>query len=71
MDTPYRLVPLLRDIAEEFGDSRRICIAFNLTLPDERILYGTAASLHAACASKEMKGEFVIVIEGRMRDRNG
>jgi 16S rRNA (cytidine1402-2'-O)-methyltransferase len=71
MDTPYRLVPLLRDIAEVFGTSRRMCIAFNLTLPDEQMLYGTPDALHAACASKEMKGEYVIVIEGRMRDRKG
>ena len=71
MDTPYRLVPLLRDIADEFGSSRRMCIAFNLTLPDEQVLYGTPVALHAACASKEMKGEYVIVIEGRARDRNG
>jgi len=69
MDTPYRLVPLLRDIAEVFGTSRRMCIAFNLTLPDERMLYGTPAGLHTLCASKEMKGEYVIVIEGRARDR--
>lgn len=69
MDTPYRLVPLLRDIAEVFGTSRRMCIAFNLTLPDERMLYGTPAALHTLCASKEMKGEYVIVIEGRARDR--
>jgi 16S rRNA (cytidine1402-2'-O)-methyltransferase len=69
MDTPYRLVPLLRDIAEVFGTSRRMCIAFNLTLPDEQMLYGTPVALHALCSSKEMKGEYVIVIEGRVRER--
>jgi 16S rRNA (cytidine1402-2'-O)-methyltransferase len=71
MDTPYRLVPLLRDIAEVFGVSRRMCIAFNLTLPDEQMLYGTPSVLHAVCSAKEMKGEYVIVIEGRVRDRKG
>ena len=71
MDTPYRLVPLLRDIAEVFGGSRRMCIAFNLTLPDEQMLYGTPVALHEVCSSKEMKGEYVIVIEGRVRDRKG
>ncbi len=71
MDTPYRLITLLRDCADVFGTSRRMCLAFNLTLPDEQILYGTPVSLHAACSSKEMKGEYVIVIEGRMRDPKG
>jgi hypothetical protein len=27
--------------------------------------------LHAVCSAKEMKGEYVIVIEGRARDRKG
>jgi len=65
MDTPYRLVPLLRDLAETFGAVRRICIAFNLTLPDEQMFYGTATDLFKKFSDKEMKGEFVIVIEGR------
>jgi 16S rRNA (cytidine1402-2'-O)-methyltransferase len=68
MDTPYRLVPLLKDMAEAFGDSRRVCIAFNLTLPDEQMFYGTATDLSRQFSSKEMKGEFVIVIEGSGRD---
>ena len=65
MDTPYRLVPLLRDLAETFGTARRICIAFNLTMPDEQVFYGTAAELCKKFPDKEMKREFVIVIEGR------
>jgi len=68
MDTPYRLVPLLRDVADTFGGSRRLCIALNLTLADEQMLYGTAPELYRRCSEKEMKGEFVIVIEGRGRD---
>lgn len=69
MDTPYRLVPLLRDLAEAFGATRRVCVALNLTMPDERVMYGTAPELHARCAAADTKGEFVIVIEGKMRDR--
>lgn len=65
MDTPYRLVPLLHDLAETFGTARRICIAFNLTLPDEQMFHGTPAELYKRFSSKEMKGEFVIVVEGR------
>jgi 16S rRNA (cytidine1402-2'-O)-methyltransferase len=68
MDTPYRLVPLLRDLAETFGATRRICVAFNLTLPDEQMFYGTATDLFKRFSHKEMKGEFVIVIEGRAND---
>ncbi len=69
MDTPYRLVPLLRDLAETFAETRRICIAFDLTLPDEQMFYGTAAELYRKFSAKEIKGEFVIVVEGRPTDR--
>jgi 16S rRNA (cytidine1402-2'-O)-methyltransferase len=68
MDTPYRLVSLLRDLAETFGETRRVCLAFNLTMPDERIFHGTSAGLHRELGARELKGEFVVVIEGRSTD---
>jgi len=70
MDTPYRLLPLLRDLAEAFGQSRRLCIAFNLTMPDEHFFYGTAPELSKRLSAREMKGEYVIVIEGHGREPN-
>ncbi len=69
MDTPYRLVQLLRDLAETFANTRRLCIAFNLTMPNEQMFYGNAIELHRQLSSKEVKGEFVIVIEGRPTER--
>lgn len=68
MDTPYRLIPLLRDLAETFGDTRRICLAFELTMPDEKIFYGTSTELYRLLSPRKLKGEFVIVIEDRVRD---
>jgi len=65
MDTPYRLVSLLKDIADVFTVTRRISVAFNLTLPDEEIFHGTAPDLAARFEKEERKGEFVVVIEGR------
>ncbi len=64
MDTPYRLVALLKDIAGIFGDGRRICVAFNLTMADEQIFRGKAIDLFRQFEKKNMKGEFVIVVEG-------
>jgi 16S rRNA (cytidine1402-2'-O)-methyltransferase len=69
MDTPYRLVPLLKDLTETFGTSRRLCLAFNLTMIDEQMFYGTAAELLQQFSAKERKGEFVIVVEGKNRER--
>ena len=65
MDTPYRLVALMKDIAEVFGDSRRICVAFNLTMTDEEIFHGTAPQLASKFENEDRKGEFVVVIEGK------
>lgn len=69
MDTPYRLVALLRDLAETFANTRRICIAFNLTMPDEQMFYGNAVQLYKQFSEKEIKGEYVIVIEGRPTEK--
>ncbi len=64
MDAPYRLLPLVKDIAEVFGHSRRICVAFNLTMPDEQIFRGTAVEMFHLFQKKNLKGEFVVVVEG-------
>jgi 16S rRNA (cytidine1402-2'-O)-methyltransferase len=63
MDTPYRLLALLKDISDVFGSSRRLCVAFDLTLPDEEIFHGTAPQLFEKLTKLDMKGEFVVVIE--------
>ena len=65
MDTPYRLVALMKDISEVFGTTRRICVAFDLTMPDEEIFHGTAPQLAAKFEKEDRKGEFVLVIEGK------
>jgi 16S rRNA (cytidine1402-2'-O)-methyltransferase len=69
METPYRLSSLLHDLADTFGESRRCCLAFNLTLPDERIYHDTPAGLYRTLGTKDLKGEFVVVIDGKKTDR--
>jgi len=64
MDTPYRLVQLLRDMADVFGETRRVCVAFDLTLATEEIFHGTAPKLYQKFQKEEKKGEFVVVLEG-------
>ena len=63
MDTPYRLLALLKDISDTFGSSRRLCVAFDLTLPDEEIFHGTGPLLLDKLTKLDKKGEFVVVIE--------
>jgi len=63
MDTPYRLVQLVRDIAEVMGPQKRICVAFDLTQETEEILHGTAGDLYRQFSQTGKKGEFVVVME--------
>ncbi len=37
MDTPFRNMNVLEDLLNELGDSTQLCIASNITLPDENI----------------------------------
>jgi len=67
MDTPYRLNALLRDMAEVFGPERRACVAFNLTMEDERFHRDPLAKLLKFFSDNPVKGEFVIVLEGAPR----
>lgn len=62
METPYRLMQLLRDMAAVFGTTRRVCVAFDLTLPTEEIFRGTAPDLYQRFLKEGKKGEFVVVL---------
>jgi len=64
MDTPYRLIQVVRDISETIGSGRRMCVAFDLTLPTEEIVHGTSGELYQRFLKDEKKAEFVIVVEG-------
>lgn len=70
MDTPYRLVQLLRDIADVLGPTRRVSVAFDLTMPTEEIFHETVQTLFQKFSKEERKGEFVVVIEGVASKRN-
>jgi 16S rRNA (cytidine1402-2'-O)-methyltransferase len=43
MDTPFRNMNVLEDLLNELGDSTELCIASNLTLPQQRIQTMTVA----------------------------
>lgn len=67
MDAPYRLVQLMRDIADVFGERRKVCVAFDLTLPTEEILHGTGPKLYELFSRGEKKGEFVVILDSADR----
>lgn len=67
METPYRMLPLLKDMASIMGNKREIILAYNLTLPNEEIILGPATKILERFQSKG-KGEFVVIIPPANRD---
>ena len=62
MDTPYRLKALLKDIKEIF-EQRKVFVAFNITMENERKFRGTAAEILDEIGEENLKGEFVIIVD--------
>jgi 16S rRNA (cytidine1402-2'-O)-methyltransferase len=62
MDTPYRLLDLMEDIAGVFSD-RRILFLYKATMPEELVLFDTASAVYSYCKKNELKGEFIVLVE--------
>lgn len=65
METPYRLKQILTDVAGIMGEKLPVALAFQLTMPDEKIFYGTAAQILKTVSQNSLKGEFVLSIDNR------
>lgn len=69
MDAPYRLKAVLKDIENVFQE-RKIFVAFNITMNDEKKFRGTASEILDQIGEENLKGEFVIVIDKPVNDKN-
>ncbi|MDB5226766.1 MAG: rsmI [Bacteroidota bacterium] len=64
-ESPYRILKLLNEIKEHFGEERKISVSRELTKKFEETVRGTVAEVLLYFSSKEPKGEFVVVMEGK------
>ena len=62
-ESPYRLVAFLEDALAVYGD-RSAAIANDLTKLFEQVQRGSLSALIAACKTADLRGEYVVVIEG-------
>lgn len=69
-ESPYRVVKCLEQFAETFGADRRISVSRELTKKFEQTLRGSVAELLEYFRTTEPRGEFVIVVSGRPKNRN-
>ena len=60
MDTPYRMSKLLSELLAEFGKSKIITLAVDLTLPGEKIYRGRLDQVIRSVGKR--KGEFILII---------
>ncbi len=65
LDTPYRLRTLLADVVKMLGRNVRAVLAFELTKKGERFYRGTTQDLLQIAEQKNLKGEFVLLIDNK------
>ena len=65
MDTPYRLKSLLEDIVKIFGKNIAVVLAYQLTMGNEKFYRENAAELLKISFERNLKGEFVLIINNR------
>ena len=63
-ESPYRLEAFLKDALEVYGD-REAALASELTKMFESVQRGTILSLLESVSTGKLKGEYIIVIDGR------
>ena len=63
-ESPYRVVKCLEQLAETFGEERRVAVVREITKKFEETVRGTIAEALEHFREHEPKGEFVIVVEG-------
>ena len=64
-ESPLRLVKTLEDFIQYFGAERKCCVSRELTKMFEENARGTLQEVHDHFSQKTVKGEIVIVIEGK------
>jgi 16S rRNA (cytidine1402-2'-O)-methyltransferase len=64
-ESPFRLVKTLEQFAETFGEERKACVSRELTKMHEENARGTIAELIDHFKQKTVKGEIVIVVDGK------
>ena len=69
-ESPYRVVKLLNELKEYFGETRKVSISRELTKKFEETFRGDVVAAILHFTQKEPKGEFVVVVEGKTKDEN-
>lgn len=64
-ESPHRLLKTLQQVAEFFGEDRLVSVSRELTKLHEETFTGAVKEVCAHFGNKEVKGEIVMVIDGK------
>ncbi len=67
-ESPHRLIKALEEFKEHFGAERRVSVSRELTKMFEETFRGTVEETWAHFSAKTIKGEIVIVLEGKSEE---
>jgi 16S rRNA (cytidine1402-2'-O)-methyltransferase len=69
-ESPYRTLKCLEQFAEVFGEDRKVSISRELSKIHEETIKGTLSEAIAHFKTVEPKGEIVVVVEGRKKNKH-
>ena len=69
-ESPFRLVKLLEQLQEHFGGNRQVSVSRELSKLHEENARGTITEVLDHFKAKTVKGEIVVVVEGKGRSAN-
>lgn len=69
-ESPLRLVKTLKELSDYLGPDRQACVSRELTKKFEENRRGSLSELHGYFSEKPVKGEIVIVVEGKEKVKN-
>jgi len=67
-EAPHKLRATLADMAAEFGEERKISLCREITKLNEEVIRTTLADAVKLYSEKEPRGEYVLVVDGSVKD---
>lgn len=64
-ESPFRLVKLLEQLIEVMGEDRQVSVSREISKVHAETARGTLREVHDHFASKEVKGEIVVILSGK------
>ena len=69
-ESPYRLVKTLQQFAAIFGNDRQVSVCREISKVHEESVRGSLEEVIHHFTEKPPKGEIVIVVAGKMKEKN-